>query len=78
MKHIENSDSPKFTIGEVVKHRFYPFRGVIFDVDPEFMNSENESIPRSYDQKETNLFTTFLQRMRMASYSLCFSTKLIT
>ena len=47
MKHIENSDSPKFTIGEVVKHRFYPFRGVIFDVDPEFMNSEEwyESIP---------------------------------
>ena len=31
-KYTENLDSPKFTIGEVVKHRFYPFRGVIFDV----------------------------------------------
>ena len=30
----------KFTIGEVVRHRFYPFRGVIFDVDPEFNNTE--------------------------------------
>lgn len=30
----------KFTIGQVVRHRFYPFRGVIFDVDPEFANSE--------------------------------------
>ena len=32
-------DTAKFTIGELVKHRYYPFRGV-FDVDPEFMNSE--------------------------------------
>ena len=30
-------DSPKFTIGELVKHRYYPFRGVIFDVDPELL-----------------------------------------
>ena len=30
----------KFGIGEVVKHRFYPFRGVIFDVDPTFSNTE--------------------------------------
>jgi heat shock protein HspQ len=30
----------KFGIGQVVKHRFYPFRGVIFDVDPIFSNTE--------------------------------------
>ncbi len=30
----------KFDIGQVVKHRIYPFRGVIFDVDPVFSNSE--------------------------------------
>jgi heat shock protein HspQ len=37
----------KFTIGQVVKHRVFPFRGVIFDVDPVFSNSEEwyESIP---------------------------------
>ena len=29
-----------FRIGQVVKHRFFPFRGVIFDVDPIFDNSE--------------------------------------
>ena len=29
-----------FAIGEVVRHRFVPFRGVIFDVDFEFNNSE--------------------------------------
>lgn len=37
----------KFAIGQVVRHRIYPFRGVIFDVDPEFANTEEwwESIP---------------------------------
>lgn len=30
----------KFSIGQVVRHRFFGFRGVIFDVDPEFMNTE--------------------------------------
>ncbi len=30
----------KFRIGQVVRHRFHPFRGVIFDVDPEFANTE--------------------------------------
>jgi heat shock protein HspQ len=37
----------KFQIGQVVRHRFYPFRGVIFDVDPTFNNTEEwwQSIP---------------------------------
>ena len=30
----------KFRIGQVVKHRIHPFRGVIFDVDPVFANTE--------------------------------------
>ena len=30
----------KFGIGQVVKHRRYPFRGVIYDVDPVFGNTE--------------------------------------
>lgn len=37
----------KYAIGQVVKHRVYPFRGVIFDVDPSFSNTEEwyASIP---------------------------------
>jgi heat shock protein HspQ len=37
----------KFRIGQVVKHRVYPFRGVIFDVDPVLANTEEwyASIP---------------------------------
>ena len=33
--------SAKFHIGQIVRHRIYPFRGVIFDVDPEFSNTED-------------------------------------
>ncbi len=32
--------SAKFTVGNVVRHRFFPFRGVIFDIDPVFNNTE--------------------------------------
>ncbi|MDH5750070.1 MAG: heat shock protein HspQ [Rhodospirillales bacterium] len=37
----------KFQIGQIVRHRVYSFRGVIFDVDPVFSNSEEwwQSIP---------------------------------
>ncbi len=30
----------KFGIGQVVRHRKYPFRGLIYDVDPVFANTE--------------------------------------
>lgn len=37
----------KFSIGQVVRHRIFAFRGVIFDVDPVFDNTEEwwQSIP---------------------------------
>ncbi len=37
----------KFSIGDVVRHRFHPFRGVIYDVDPTFSNTEEwyQAIP---------------------------------
>ena len=34
----------RFRIGDIVRHRIYPFRGVIYDVDPEFANSEELSL----------------------------------
>ena len=52
----------KYQIGQVVRHRVFPFRGVIFDVDPEFANTEEwwqsipaESRPRK-DQPYYHLF----------------------
>jgi heat shock protein HspQ len=37
----------KFKIGQVVRHRVFPFRGVVFDIDPEFNNTDEwyEAIP---------------------------------
>jgi heat shock protein HspQ len=37
----------KFGVGQIVRHRFFPFRGVIFDVDPIFANTEEwyQAIP---------------------------------
>jgi heat shock protein HspQ len=37
----------KYTIGQVVKHRLFSFRGVIFDIDPVFDNTDEwyEAIP---------------------------------
>ncbi|HEX7775295.1 MAG TPA: heat shock protein HspQ [Parvibaculum sp.] len=44
---MEINRQAKFQIGQIVRHRFYPFRGVIFDVDPTFNNTEEwwQSIP---------------------------------
>jgi heat shock protein HspQ len=47
----QNIDIPlaRFAIGEVVRHKLFDFRGVIFDVDPEFSNSEEwyDAIPEA-------------------------------
>lgn len=50
--------SAKFQIGQVVKHRLYPFRGVIFDVDPTFANSEEwlAAIPENLRPKRDQPF----------------------
>src|SRR6185369_80480 len=39
----------RFAIGDVVRHKIFDFRGVVFDVDPVFSNSEEwyESIPEA-------------------------------
>lgn len=37
---MTESRNARFGIGDVVRHRFFPFRGVIYDVDPVFDNSE--------------------------------------
>ena len=52
----------KFQIGQVVRHRFFPFRGVVFDVDPVFNNTEEwwqaipEDIRPAKDQPYYHLF----------------------
>ena len=40
MLDVMNTRLAKFGIGQIVRHRMFPFRGVVFDVDPEFANTE--------------------------------------
>jgi heat shock protein HspQ len=37
----------KYNLGQVVRHRKHPFRGVIFDIDPQFANTDEwyDAIP---------------------------------
>lgn len=54
----------RFSIGQVVRHRLFPFRGVIFDVDPEFSNTEEwwQSIPEnSRPRKDQPFYHVFAE-----------------
>lgn len=52
----------EFSIGDVVRHRIFDFRGVVFDIDPVFANSDDwyqsipESVRPSKDQPFYHLF----------------------
>ena len=60
----------RFAIGEVVRHRLLDFRGVIFDVDPEFANSEEwyEAIPEPMRPSKDQPFYHLLAENAEASY----------
>jgi len=60
----------KFSIGQVVRHRFFPFRGVIFDVDPVFNNTEEWwlSIPQQIRPSKDQPFYHLLAENDDASY----------
>ena len=60
----------KFAIGQVVKHRLYPFRGVIFDVDPVFANTEEwlASIPENVRPRRDQPFYHLLAENAQTTY----------
>ncbi|MEP3275126.1 MAG: heat shock protein HspQ [Stappiaceae bacterium] len=55
---MERSRTAKYSLGQVVRHRIYPFRGVIFDVDPTFDNTDEwwEAIPEDVRPKKDQPF----------------------
>ena len=67
MTEITNS---KFTIGQVVRHRVFPFRGVIFDVDPVFSNTDEwwEAIPEDVRPHKDQPFYHLLAENESTSY----------
>lgn len=60
----------KFRIGQVVRHKTFPFRGVIFDVDPEFNNTDEwyESIPENIRPAKNQPFYHLLAENEETTY----------
>jgi heat shock protein HspQ len=60
----------KFLIGQVVRHRIYAFRGVIYDVDPTFSNSEEwwNSIPEDVRPRKDQPYYHLLAENAETSY----------
>lgn len=60
----------KFAIGQLVRHRVYDFRGVVFDVDPTFSNTEEywQSIPEHIRPHKDQPFYHLLAENDDSSY----------
>ena len=60
----------RFSIGEVVRHRLFDFRGVIFDVDPVFANTDEwyEAIPEAVRPRKDQPFYHLLAENMESSY----------
>lgn len=65
-----NIRNTQFAIGQVVRHRIYPFRGVIIDVDPEFSNSEEwwQSIPEDIRPRKDQPYYHLLAENETTAY----------
>lgn len=53
----------KFSVGEVVEHRLFGYRGVVIDVDPDFQLSEDwyEQVARSRPPKDAPWYHVLVQ-----------------
>ena len=60
----------KFSIGSIVKHKHFDFRGVIYDVDFEFNNSEEwyQSIPKEVRPRKNQPFYHLLAESNDVTY----------
>jgi heat shock protein HspQ len=62
--------SARFGIGDIVRHRLFDFRGVVFDVDPAFANSEEwyEAIPEDIRPSKDQPFYHLLAENSETAY----------
>jgi heat shock protein HspQ len=60
----------KFAIGQVVRHRLFPFRGVVFDVDPQLNNTEEwyQAIPKEARPRKDQPFYHLLAENSETEY----------
>jgi heat shock protein HspQ len=67
MGHVRRA---KFQVGQVVRHRLYPFRGIIFDIDPIFANTEEwwQAIPEEVRPRKDQPFYHLLAENAETEY----------
>jgi heat shock protein HspQ len=60
----------KFSVGAVVRHRVYPFRGIVFDIDPVFNNTEDwwQAIPEEIRPRKDQPFYHLLAENSETTY----------
>jgi heat shock protein HspQ len=66
-----NAQIAKFSIGQIVRHRVFPFRGVIFDVDPMFNNTDEwwQAIPENVRPRKDQPFYHLLAENDEGTYT---------
>jgi heat shock protein HspQ len=60
----------RYKLGDVVRHRFYPFRGIVFDVDPVFNSTEEwwQSIPEDIRPRKDQPYYHLLAENEKTEY----------
>jgi heat shock protein HspQ len=60
----------RYRVGDVVKHRVYPFRGIVFDIDPVFNSTEEwwQSIPEQVRPRKDQPFYHLLAENAETEY----------
>lgn len=60
----------KYNLGTVVRHRYYPFRGIVFDIDPVFNSTEEwwQSIPEEIRPRKDQPFYHLLAENEKTEY----------
>lgn len=67
---MPNVRDAKFGVGQVVRHRVHPFRGIIFDIDPVFNNTDEwwEAIPAGARPRKDQPFYHLLAENEETEY----------
>lgn len=65
-----DSFAPKFSVGQLIHHKLFDYRGVIIDVDPAFQGTESwyEAMARSKPPKDRPWYHVLPHRARHQTY----------
>jgi heat shock protein HspQ len=67
---VDKIRKAKYSVGAVVRHRVYPFRGIVFDIDPVFGNTEEwwQAIPEEIRPRKDQPFYHLLAENAETEY----------